>query len=140
MKVEPLFYRGRGITASDAVFTIIWSVFSARKNNVQLYYNDDIDWHCSRLSRSVILEIAALVTHLSTVRGRSQLSTFFLIEHSVLILRSPLPLPKLVLLNVDYFREFSFSVPKGACHVNIPLSMYIKDHHRSTMSHVMGSI
>ena len=25
--VEPLFYRGRGITASDAVFTIIWRFF-----------------------------------------------------------------------------------------------------------------
>ena len=27
--LEPLFYRGRGITASDAVFTIIWHGFSA---------------------------------------------------------------------------------------------------------------
>ena len=27
--LEPLFYRGRGITASDAVFTIIWRGFSA---------------------------------------------------------------------------------------------------------------
>ena len=31
--LEPLFYRGRGITVSDAVFTIIWRVFSAPKKN-----------------------------------------------------------------------------------------------------------
>ena len=55
--------------------------------------------------------------------------------------QTPLPLPKLVLLNVDYFRECSFGVSKGASHVNIPLSiMYIEDHHRSTMSHLNGSI
>ena len=54
--------------------------------------------------------------------------------------QTPSHLPKLVLLNVNYFRECSFSVSKGACHVNIPLSMYIEDHHRSTMSHENGSI
>ena len=58
--------------------------------------------------------------------------------------QTPLPLPKLVLLNVDYFRECPDSVYKGACHANIPLSMHIDNHHRtffrSTMSHVNGSI
>ena len=29
--VEPRFYRGRGISASDAVFTIIWRGFSASR-------------------------------------------------------------------------------------------------------------
>ena len=42
--VEPLFYRGRGFTAADAVFTIIWHDFSAAKKkiNMHLYYSGDI--------------------------------------------------------------------------------------------------
>ena len=44
--VEPLFYCGRGITASDAVFTIIWHGFSTQKKNffttIFFYYNGDI--------------------------------------------------------------------------------------------------
>ena len=44
--LEPLFYRGRGFTASDAVFPIIWRGFPQIR---------------------VILKIAALGTHLSTV-------------------------------------------------------------------------
>ena len=39
--VEPLFYPGRGITASDAVFTIIWHGFSMP---MQLYYTGDRHW------------------------------------------------------------------------------------------------
>ena len=34
--VEPLFYRGRRITASDVVFTIIWHVFFL-VNNIYIY-------------------------------------------------------------------------------------------------------
>ena len=46
---EPLFSRGREISASDAVSTIIWRDFSAQNVrffwvlfNMQLYYNGDI--------------------------------------------------------------------------------------------------
>ena len=75
----------------------------------------------------------------NTCKGPFTIVNIYVFVQSVLILRPPLPLPKLVLLNVDYFRECSFSVSKGACHVNIPQSMYIEDHHRSTMSRVNGS-
>ena len=43
LSLEPLFYRGRGISASDAVFMIIWHGFSApnfrfKKKKLILYY------------------------------------------------------------------------------------------------------
>ena len=70
--LEPLFYRGSGFTASDAVFTIIWRGFSVQKkqNNffkfIFLIFFKLIctctpvvtlvtlvtGWHCSRVSRS----------------------------------------------------------------------------------------
>ena len=61
-------------------------------------------------------------------KGPFTIVNIYVFVQSVLILRPPSPLPKLVLLNVDYFRECSFSVSKSACHINIPLSMYIEDH------------
>ena len=58
--VEPTFSRGRGISASDAVFTIIWRRFSAPifrlKKKLICFCTTLVtlvaDWHCSRLSRS----------------------------------------------------------------------------------------
>ena len=54
--------------------------------------------------------------------------------------QTPLPPTQICTFKCWLLSECSFSVSKGACHVNIPLSMYIEGHHRSTMSHVNGSI
>ena len=54
--------------------------------------------------------------------------------------QNPLPLPKLVLLNVGIFVSVHSVYLKAHAmdDGNIPLSMYIEDHHRtrSTVSHV----
>ena len=50
ISLEPLFYRGRGITASDPVFTIIWrgfSVFPRQKKICFCFFKIIFTYICS---------------------------------------------------------------------------------------------